>query len=89
MPAARAIQDGDYKKKVQELPRNSIKKQKYNFADLLGDINYIGDEKLPQFSKSRGLLAKHIKNPPDSTRSAHVPSANATSEKRSARKSIK
>lgn len=46
--------------KVQALPRQSIKSHKYNFADLLGDINYIGDEKLPMFqSRAGGLAQKH------------------------------
>ena len=47
----------DYLQKVQALPRNSIKNNKYNFGDILGDINYIGDDKLPTF-QSRGLRAK-------------------------------
>ena len=59
----------DYLSKVQALPRKSIKKGQYNFADLLGDINYIGDEKLPTF-QSRGLKAKQAKSPLESTKSA-------------------
>ena len=39
---------------MQALPRKSIKNHQYNFADILGDINYIGDEKLPTF-QSRAL----------------------------------
>ena len=39
---------------MQALPRKSIKTHQYNFADLLGDINYIGDDKLPTF-QSRAL----------------------------------
>ena len=49
--------------KVQALPRKSIKKGQYNFADLLGDINYIGDDKAPMF-KSRGLGAKKTEEMP-------------------------
>ena len=48
----------DYMSKVQALPRKSIKKHKYNFADLLGDINYIGDEKVPMFQSRGGLASK-------------------------------
>ena len=44
--------------KVQALPRQSIKAHKYNFADLLGDINYIGDERLPMFQSRAGLASK-------------------------------
>lgn len=51
--------------KVQALPRKQIKKGQYNFADLLGDINYIGDDKAPMF-KSRGLgAAKKTQQTPE------------------------
>ena len=43
----------DYLQKVQALPRDSIKKNKYNFADILGDINYIGDDKVPTFGMNQ------------------------------------
>ena len=36
---------------MQQIPRQSIKQKNYNFADILGDINYIGDEKAPTFKK--------------------------------------